>query len=149
MSEEKGVEWKAGKNTHENIVYACFGGLSNTGITAAMAAMEVVKELGLQKVAIGCLAGLPTKVDPVYGKTRAAVKVVTVDGCPFECGKKIVEAAGFKIAKSIVLTRDIGMKKKALHEDIITNNTKPLMEYLSKDDIEKAKELIIKAILSP
>jgi len=149
MVEEKEIEWKAGKNTHENIVYACFGGLSNTGITAAMAAIEAVKELGLQKVAIGCLAGLPTKVDPVYGKTRAAIKVVTVDGCPFECSKKIVEATGFKIAKSIVLTSDIGMKKKALHEDISTNNTQPLMEYISKDDIEKAKELIIKAILSP
>ena len=146
MAEEKGMEWKAGKNTHENVIYVCFGGMSNTGITAALASMEAVKELGLKRVAIGCLGGLPTKVGPVYGKTKAAGKVVTVDGCPFECSKKVVEAAGFKVAKSIMLTRDIGMKKKALHEDIGTKDLKSLMEYISEEEVRKAKELIVKAI---
>jgi uncharacterized metal-binding protein len=146
MAEEKGMEWKAGENTHENVIYACFGGMSNTGITAALASMGAVKELGLKRVAIGCLGGLPTKVGPVYGKTKAAGKVVTVDGCPFECSKKVVEAAGFKVAKSIMLTRDIGMKKKALHEDIGTKDLKSLMEYISEEEVRKAKELIVKAI---
>lgn len=149
MTEEKEMDWKAGKNTHENVIYVCFGGLSNTGITAALAGMEAVKELGLKKVAIGCLGGLPTKVGPVYGKTKAAKKVITVDGCPFQCSKKVVEAAGFKVAKSIVLVRDVGMKKKALHEDIGARDLKSLMEYISEEDVEKAKELIIKAISSP
>ena len=52
---------EAGRNTHENVIYACFGGFSNTGITAALASIEAVKELGLGKAAIGCLAGLPTE----------------------------------------------------------------------------------------
>jgi len=147
MTEEKEMEWKAGENTHENVIYVCFGGLSNTGITAALAGMEAVKELGLKKVAIGCLGGLPTKVLPVHGKTKAAKKVITVDGCPFECSKKVVEAAGFKVAKGIVLTRDIGMKKKAFHEDIAPGEVKPMMDYISDDDIRKAKELIVKAII--
>lgn len=146
MVEEKQLEWKAGKNTHENVIYACFGGLSNTGITAALASMEAVKELGLQKVAIGCLGGLPTDVGPVYGKSKAAKKIVTVDGCPFECGKKIVEKAGFAVAKSIVLVRDIGMVKKALHEDIASGTVKPLVDYISEEEIRKAKELILKAL---
>jgi len=38
------------------------------------------------------------------------------------------------------------MKKKALHEDI-GQNMKGLMEYVSQDDIKRAKELIVKAIL--
>jgi hypothetical protein len=38
------------------------------------------------------------------------------------------------------------MKKKALHEDI-GQNMKPLMDYVSQDDVKKAKELIVKAIL--
>jgi len=147
MAEEKEMDWKAGKNTHENVIYVCFGGLSNTGITAALAGMEAVKELGLKKVAIGCLGGLPTKVLPVHGKTKAAIKVITVDGCPFQCAKKVVEAAGFKVAKSIVLTRDIGMKKKAFHEDIAPGEVKPMMDYISDDDIRKAKELIIDALV--
>jgi uncharacterized metal-binding protein len=144
--EEKEMKFEAGKNTHENVIYACFGGLSNTGITAALASMEAVKELGLKKVAIGCLGGLPTKVGPVFGKSKAAKKIITVDGCPFECSKKIVENAGFKVAKSIVLVRDIGMTKKALHEDIAPGIVKPVMEYINKKEIQKAKELIVKAI---
>ena len=144
MAEEK--HWQEGMKTHENIVFSCFGGLSNTGITSALACMEAVKELGLEKVAIGCLGGLPLEVAPVVGKTKAAKKVVTVDGCPFECSRKIVEQAGFKATESIVLVRDIGMKKKALHEDI-GQDMKGVMQYVSDDDVKRAKELIVKVIV--
>ena len=138
-------EWNESMPSHENIIYACFGGLSNTGITAALASLEAVKELGLAKVSIGCLAGLSTKVPPVIGKTKVAKKVITIDGCPMQCSRKVVEQAGFDIAKSIVLVRDIGMKKKALHEDI-GKDLKSVMEYVSEEDIKKAKKLIIEAI---
>jgi len=145
MAEEQ-KHWQEGMKTHENIIFSCFGGLSNTGITSALACIEAVKELGLEKVAIGCLGALPERIPPVMGKTKAAKKVVTVDGCPFECSRKMTEEAGFKVAKSLVLARDIGMKKKALHEDI-GQNIKGLMEYVSQDDVKKAKELIVKAIV--
>ena len=102
MAEEQ--QFQAGVNTHENVIFSCFGGASNTGITSGLACLEAVKELGLEKAAIMCLGGLPTKVKSVLGKTRAAKKVITVDGCPFECSRKIVEQAGFKPTKSIVLT---------------------------------------------
>ena len=101
MAEEK--HWEEGMKTHESVICSCYGGLSNTGITSALACLEAVKELGLEKVAIGCLAGLPLGVKPVVGKTRAAKKVVTVDRCPFECSRKTAENAGFKLTKSIVL----------------------------------------------
>ncbi len=56
-----------------------------------------------------------------------------------------MEDAGFKITKRFVLSRDIGMKKKPLHEDI-GRSLKPVMEYISEDDVKKAKKLIVKAI---
>jgi len=143
LADEK--HWQQGMKTHENIVYACFGFLSNTGITAGLGSLEAVKELGLDKVAIGCLASLPLGVAPVIGKTKAAKKIITVDGCPFECARKTVEAAGFKPTKSFMLVRDIGMKKKALHEDI-GQDLKPIMDYVSHEDVEKTKRIIIKAI---
>lgn len=143
MAEQQ--EWQAGVNTHENVIFSCYGGASNTGITSGLACLEAVKELGLKKAAIMCLGGLPTNVKPVFGKTRAAKKVITVDGCPFECSRKIVEHAGFKPI-SIVLTRDIGMKKKGLSEDI-GGDIKGVMEYVSGEDVKKAKVLIIKTIL--
>jgi uncharacterized metal-binding protein len=143
MAEEK--HWEEGIKTHENVIFSCYGGMSNTGITSALACLEVVKELGLEKVVIGCLAGLQHGVKPVIGKTKAAKKVITVDGCPFECSRKTAEQAGFKLTKSIVLTRDIGMKKKALHEDI-GENIKGVMEYISDEEVQRAKELIVKTI---
>ena len=138
-------EWQEGMPTHENIIFSCFGGLSNTGITSALACLEVVKELGLKKVAIGCLPSVPLGVKPVLGKAKVAKKVITVDGCPFECARRTIETAGFKIAKSIVLTRDIGMKKVALHTDI--GKGLGVEKHISQEDIRKAKELIIKAIM--
>jgi len=142
MAEEK--HWQEGMPTHENIIFSCFGGLSNTGITSALASMEAVKELGLEKAAIGCLPSVPLEVAPVMGKTKAAKKVITVDGCPFECSRKTVEAAGFPITKSIVLARDIGMKK-AFHEDI--GKGRGVMAYISEEEARQAKELIKKAVL--
>jgi len=53
LVEEK--HWQEGVKTHENIVYACFGCLSNTGITAGLGSLEAVKELGLEKAAIAGL----------------------------------------------------------------------------------------------
>jgi uncharacterized metal-binding protein len=144
MAEEQ--QWRAGVNTHENVIFSCFGGASNTGIVSGLACLEAVKELGLEKAAIMCLGGLPTKVKSVLGKTRAAKKVITVDGCPFECSRKIVEQAGFKLARSIVLTRDIGMKKKGLSEDI-GGDIKGVMDYISDEEVRRAKDLIVKSIL--
>ncbi|MEM2904762.1 MAG: putative zinc-binding protein [Candidatus Bathyarchaeia archaeon] len=134
-----------GRKTHENVIYACFGCFSNTGVTAGLASLEAVKELGLEKAAVGCLASLPLGIAPVITKTKAARKIITVDGCPFECSRRTVEAAGFRPAKSFMLVRDIGMKKKSLHEDI-GGDVKPLMDYISREDVEKAKSLIIEAV---
>ena len=145
MAEEQ--QFQAGVNTHENVIFSCFGGASNTGITSGLACLEAVKELGLEKAAIMCLGGLPTNVKPVFGKTRAAKKIITVDGCPFECSRKIVEQAGFKPTKSIVLTRDIGMNKKGLSEDV-GKNIKGVMEYVSDEEVSRAKDLIVKTILT-
>ncbi len=142
MAEEK--EWQEDMRTHENIIFSCFGGLSNTGITSALACLEAVKELGLEEAAIGCLPPVPLKVKPVIGKTRVAKKVIAVDGCPFECSRKTVEAAGFEITKSIVLAKDIGMKKVAFHTDI--GKSQGVMAYISEEEVKRAKEFIEKAI---
>jgi uncharacterized metal-binding protein len=78
MSENQ-KHWQEGMKTHENIIFACFGCLSNTGITAKLASLEAVKELGLEKAAVGCLASLPLGIAPVVGKTKAAKKIITFD----------------------------------------------------------------------
>ncbi|MBC7128659.1 MAG: hypothetical protein H5T45_02890 [Thermoplasmatales archaeon] len=49
------------------IIYACFGGFSNTGIATAIASMEAIKQEG-EKICIGCLAAIPNNVESVKGK---------------------------------------------------------------------------------
>ncbi|MHA1578807.1 MAG: putative zinc-binding protein [Candidatus Freyarchaeota archaeon] len=125
------------------VIYACFGGFSNTGITAALASLDAVREVGLDKACIGCLAALPLEVKMVYDNTDKAKKVITVDGCPMECARKTVENAGYKVAKSIVLARDIGMKKVSLFK----GEEKDPMEFIDEEETRKAKELIVNAVL--
>lgn len=145
MSEQEQKELIPGVNTHENIIFTCFGGFSNTGVTAAYASLEAVKEVGLKKAGIGCLAALPIEVKSVFVKTKVAKKIITVDGCPQECSKKIVEKAGLPIFKSIVLARDIGMNKHPLSRDI-GGDLKNVDEYISLEDVKKAKDIIVQAI---
>jgi uncharacterized metal-binding protein len=121
------------------IIYACFGGFSNTGIATAIASMEAIKQEGLEKVCIGCLAAVPNNVESVKEKNDASLRIITVDGCPMECARKILEKAGYKV-ESIVLTRDTGMKKKSLYEE------KSLENVIDRNEIEKAKEVIIRKI---
>ena len=47
MAEEQ--QFQAGVNTHENVIFSFYGGASNTGITSALACLEAVKELGLER----------------------------------------------------------------------------------------------------
>ncbi len=134
-----------GVNTHENVIFSCYGGFSNTGITSALACLDVVKELGLRKVAIGCLAGLPLQLEGVVGKTRTAKKVITVDGCPNQCAFKMAEQAGVNVTKSIILSLDIGLRKLPLHE-VLDSDVKTFMDYIEPEKIKEAKELIIRTI---
>lgn len=142
MSEEKKV---APKPSHETIIFACFGGLSNTGITTGLASIEAVKELGLKKAGIGCLPSVPINNPTIFEKVKIAKRVITVDGCPFECARKVCEAGGIKIVRSLVLTRDIQMKKQSLAQDL-NSTPKPILQYIDPADVEKAKRLIVQAI---
>lgn len=123
-------------------VYACFGGFSNTGIVTALASMEAIKEVGLDRACIGCLAAIPHGAKGVKEKNDAAGKIVTIDGCPMECAKKIVEKAGYEPV-SIVLTRDIGMTKKSLYGE---TDGKSLSAFINEGDVEKAKEVLVTRI---
>ncbi|MGI2336297.1 MAG: putative zinc-binding protein [Dehalogenimonas sp.] len=131
-----------GVNTHENVIFSCYGGFFNTGITSALACLDVVKELGLRKVAIGCLAGLPLQLEGVVGKTKAANEVITVDGCPNQCAFKMAEQAGVNVTKSIILSLDIGLKKLPLHE-VLGSSGRMVMDYIEPEKVKETKEPIL------
>ena len=98
-------------NVSQNALFVCFGCLSNVGTLTGLAGLEVVKEVGPQKAGIFCLGGLATEAKMVLEKTRAAERIITVDGCPLNCARKIVEGAGFTPNRVINLVQDCGLKK--------------------------------------
>jgi uncharacterized metal-binding protein len=95
----------------ENALFVCFGCMSNVGTLTGLAGLEVVKEVGPQNAGIFCLGGLATEAPSVLEKTRAAARIITVDGCPMNCARKIVERAGFTPDRIINLVEDCGLKK--------------------------------------
>jgi uncharacterized metal-binding protein len=98
-------------NLPESALFVCFGGMSNVGTLTGLAGLEAVKQAGPGKAGIFCMGGLPTGAPTVLEKTRAVERIITVDGCPLNCARKIVEQAGFTPTRSVNLVRDCGIVK--------------------------------------
>ncbi|NMC68580.1 MAG: hypothetical protein GYA57_00775 [Myxococcales bacterium] len=131
--------------THENVLFPCGGGFANTGLIAYQAAFETVRELGLRKVSLGCLGSVPLGNEGVLKKSRAARRIVTVDGCANQCARKLVEAAGLPIHRAVELVRDVGTKKVPLSKDL-EGDPPPVDAFLSRADVEALKKLLREAL---
>ena len=119
----------------QNALFVCFGCLSNVGTLTGLAGLEAVKQAGPGKAGIFCLGGLATEAQMVLDKTRAAKRIITVDGCPLNCARKIVERAGFTLDRVINLVQDCGLKKG------------PPLEY-GDEDLQVAVDAILGAVQS-
>jgi len=88
------------------LVFACSGS-SDVGEIADRAARKLSKA-GAAKMY--CLAGIGGKVSGIVATTKASPAVLVIDGCKLGCGKRTMEAAGFKRFAHIQLG-DLGMAK--------------------------------------
>ncbi len=57
-----------------------------------------------------CLAGIGGRVETIMVNTRAAAKILVIDGCNQECARKTMELAGFKGFEHLKLEA-MGFKK--------------------------------------
>ncbi len=57
-----------------------------------------------------CLAGIGGRVGGILDKTRAASRILAIDGCSLDCARKSLEQAGFTKFQHIRVT-DLGMEK--------------------------------------
>ena len=74
------------------LIFACSGG-SDVGCLADLGAREAAKR-GAGRMY--CLAGIGGRVEPMLETTRAAVKILAIDGCPQNCAEKVLVLAGFQ-----------------------------------------------------
>lgn len=115
---------------------ACNSGASNTGHLTGLAALEVVKRLGSEKIGICSLPALANKIPRQTVLVERIEHLTVIDGCPNECAKKILSSLGIRYDKYLNLEYDLGIKKLGPFST---------MNY-SEEDVEKISSAIIKKI---
>jgi len=98
-------------NPHEcaggdKLIFAC-SGAADVGKISDRAARKLTRD-GAGRMF--CLAGIGGRVGGILDKTRAAARILAIDGCPLDCARKSLEQVGFKEFQHIRVT-DLGMEK--------------------------------------
>ena len=89
-----------------NLGFAC-SGASDVGGIADQAARTLARE---KTASMCCAAAIAAEVPDVVEKTRTATKIVVIDGCDYDCARKIMEKGRFK-EFAYVRLQDLGMEK--------------------------------------
>src|SRR5512146_446241 len=93
-------------NSAPKFVFPC-SGASDVGGLSDQAARQMAKD-GTGKMY--CLAGIGGRVETIMVNTRAAAKILVIDGCSQECARKTMEVAGFEGFEHLKL-EEMGCKK--------------------------------------
>lgn len=93
-------------STAPTLIFPCSGG-SDCGAVSDLAARSLTKD-GVGKMY--CLAGLGGDVAPIIANTKAAGKVLAIDGCNLDCAKKTLERVGIAVSAHVRMA-DLGMEK--------------------------------------
>ncbi len=88
------------------LIFAC-SGAADVGCIADQAARKLSAD-GAGKMF--CLAGIGGRVGGIVETTKAAAKILAIDGCPQDCAKSCLEQAGFTGFEHLRVT-DLGMEK--------------------------------------
>jgi len=92
--------------TAPKLVFPCSGASDVGGLSDRAARQMTLDPMGKMY----CLAGIGGRVDGIMANTKAAARVLVIDGCKEECARKTMELAGFKDFQHLRLT-DMGFEK--------------------------------------
>jgi len=88
------------------LVFAC-SGAADVGAIADQAARKMTLE---ENGCMFCLAGIGGRINPIMKKTETADRILAIDGCPLNCVKASLEAAGFTKFEHLQLA-GLGLEK--------------------------------------
>ena len=91
------------------LIFPC-SGASDVGGLSDRAARQMTLDLAGKMY---CLAGIGGRVEGIMANTKAAAKMLVIDGCKEECARKTMELAGFSGFAHLQLERDLGFEKGA------------------------------------
>ena len=108
------------------LVFAC-AGASNVGQTTN----EAAKQLEIDGVArYFCLAGIGGKISGMIESTKAAGRIIALDGCNVACAQKTLENEGLKPTVYLQVT-ELGIKKEHVFT-LPPNGVKKTVESVKK-----------------
>jgi len=90
------------------LIFPC-SGAADVGAISDQAARQMTRD-GAGRMF--CLAGIGGRVEPILDTTRAAAKILVIDGCPQECARKTMEQAGFTNFQHLQLA-NLGLEKSS------------------------------------
>ncbi|NJM54757.1 MAG: zinc-binding protein [Verrucomicrobiae bacterium] len=93
-------------NTKRPLVYAC-SGCSDAGELADRIARRLDAEGAAE---MSCLAGIGGRVRSLMKRAADADRIMVIDGCPLQCARHTLEAAGFREFSHLGL-HEIGFRK--------------------------------------
>jgi uncharacterized metal-binding protein len=90
----------------QKLIFAC-SGAADVGHLADLAARKLTLNGDGQMF---CLAGIGGRVEAILAATRAARRILVIDGCERECAQKTMALAGFSNFEHLQLA-DLGFQK--------------------------------------
>jgi len=88
------------------LIFPC-SGAADVGEIADRAARKIARD-GVGRMF--CLAGVGGRVSGIMETTKAAAKIIAIDGYPLRCASKTLEEAGFDDFECLCVT-DLGFEK--------------------------------------
>ncbi|MGB9776065.1 MAG: putative zinc-binding protein [Anaerolineae bacterium] len=92
--------------------FACFSGGSNSGSLTGLAALEVVRRLGSERVGICSLPAVLNQVPRQSAMVRKIGRIVVIDGCHNQCARQLLAGVGIQPDVYLNLEEDLGIAKK-------------------------------------
>jgi len=92
-------------------LFACFSGGSNTGSLTGLAALEVVRRLGGERVGICSLPALLNQVPRQSALVKKIGKIVVIDGCHNASARQLLAGVGIEPDVYLNLEKHLGIAK--------------------------------------
>jgi len=92
-------------------LFACFSGGSNAGSLAGLAALEVVRRLGGERVGICSLPAILNQVPRQSALVKKIGKIVVIDGCHNACARQLLAGVGIEPDVYLNLEQHLGIAK--------------------------------------
>ena len=111
----------------KKFIFAC-SGAADVGEIADRSARQLSRNCD---GAMSCLAGIGARISGFIKSSESATKILAIDGCSLDCGKKALEGAGINNFQHLRIT-DLGIEK----------GKSPATDDKINQVVEKAKELL-------